>query len=186
MRKNEKVVQASEEHVIDLPVKKITKMQKMKKMVSRRNGIFVLIVILAIGFVYYFAQYQKLSKDPNALAKEKTAQVIKKISELAVVPTDPNAVLASVSDITKLKGQTFFDNAQNGDQIVIFPSAMRAVLYRPSVDKIINIGPLASSPTSSTDGLANTQTAGTTSPTKTTAKVTAQPKPAPATTTVKK
>ena len=148
-------------------------MHKMKKLVTKRNSIFVLIIILAIGFVYYFAQYRKLSKDPNALAKEKTAQVIKKISELAVVPNDPNAVLASVSDITKLKGQTFFENAQNGDEIVIFPTAMRAVLYRPSIDKIINIGPLASSPSSTTDGIAN-QTPSTSAPQP---KITTKPTP---------
>ena len=135
-------------------------MQKVKKIVTKKNILVVLFLILAVGFIYYFVQYRKLSKTPAEVAKEKTATVIKQISELAVVPNDPNAVLANVSDVTKLKGQTFFDNAQNGDEIVIFPSAMRAILYRPSINKIINIGPLSSNPTGT--GTASAPTTATT------------------------
>ncbi|MES2408937.1 MAG: hypothetical protein V4509_01380, partial [Patescibacteria group bacterium] len=105
---------------------KTSKMQKIKKLVTKKNLLILLFIALALGLVYYFLQYKKLTKDPNAVAKEKTAEVIKQISELAVVPNDPNAVLATVSDITKLKDQSFFNDAQNGDDVVIFPAAMRA------------------------------------------------------------
>ncbi len=130
---------------------KMSKLKKIRKLFTKRNSIIVLFVVLAIGFGYYFIQYKKLTKDPNAEAKAKTEAAVKAIGALAIIPNDPNTVLANVTDVTKLKGQSFFNDAQNGDEILIFPAAMRAVLYRPSVNKIVNIGPLASTPPSSTD-----------------------------------
>ena len=148
--------------------------QKIKNKLTKKNIFRILLIVLIIGFAYYFMQYRKLTKDPKTLAKEKTAQAIKAVSALAIIPNDPNTVLANVTDITKLKGQVFFNDAQNGDEIIIFPSAMRAVLYRPSVNKIINIGPLSS----------NSDTASTTqTPVNTTTTATKKAIPAKTTTT---
>ena len=120
-----------------------------KVLFSKGFIFFIVLVALAVGFVYYYIQYRKLSKTPDVVAKEKTSEVIKEISKLAIVPNDPNAVLATVTDITKLKSEKFFTNALNGDYIVLFPSVMKAVLYRPSINKIVEIGPLSSGQSSS-------------------------------------
>ena len=145
--------------------KKTKHMNLFKKIFTKRNSIVILFVVLLIACIYFFVQYRKLSRTPDVIAKEKTAEVIKKISELAIVPNDPGAVLATVTDITKLKDQHFFANAQNGDQIVIFPSVMKAVLYRPSINRIVDIGPLSSSPSTDTT---TSQTTNTSTSSKTT------------------
>lgn len=153
---------------------KPNKMQKIKKLFTKKNLLTLLFIVLSTGLIYFFVQYKKLSKSPAEVAKEKTTAVIKQISALAVVPSDPNAVLANVTDVTKLKDQAFFADAQNGDEIVIFPSAMRAVLYRPSINKIINIGPLSSSPAASGDVQSSKTDSKTTTPEKTTTKAPAK------------
>lgn len=163
----------------------MSKIQKIKKLVTKKNLLIALFVVLAVGFGYYFMQYRKLVKDPKAEAKAKTEQVIKKISLLAVIPNDPNAVLANVTDITKLKGQPFFNDAQNGDEIVIFPGAMRAVLYRPSINKIINIGPLSSSPNDVAGTTPSAATTPATTKTTTAPKTTTSTKTPAKTTTTK-
>ncbi len=130
----------SVEDVVIAPKKK----KILRKIFTRKSILYLLLLILAIGFLYYYSQYRKLSSTPDAIAKDKTVEIIKKISQLAIVPDDPNAVLASVTDVSKLKNEKFFANAQNGDYIVLFPSAMKAILYRPSINKIVEIGPLSS------------------------------------------
>lgn len=155
------------EVVDNVPGKKARALARMKNMMTKRNLLIVLFVILAIGFAYYFIQYRKLSKSPAEMAREKTEHVVKKVSQHVVVPNDPNTTLATVTDITKLKGQVFFADAKNGDQVILFPSKMIAILYRPSIDKIINIGPLSSSPDgATTPAPAPTKPAATTTTTK--------------------
>jgi hypothetical protein len=50
--------------------------------------------------------------------------------------------VATVSDASKLQSQQFFAKAQNGDKVLIFTNAKRAVLYRPSTNKVIEYAPV--------------------------------------------
>jgi hypothetical protein len=50
--------------------------------------------------------------------------------------------VATVSDITKLKDQAFFNNAKNGDKVLIFKNTKKAIIYRPSTNQIIEIAPI--------------------------------------------
>jgi len=125
-------------------------MKNWKRFITKRNLIIAAFLILLVGFVYYFMQYQKLSKTSAEISKEKTAQLIKEVSKLAVIPNDPNVQVATVTDINKLKGQAFFSSAQNGDVILIFPEAKEAILYRPSLHKIVSISQLSATPATTT------------------------------------
>ena len=49
---------------------------------------------------------------------------------------------------TKLRNQTLFQNAQNGDKVLIFNQAKRAIVYRPSENVIIEIGNVVVAPQS--------------------------------------
>lgn len=116
----------------------------MRKLSTRRNLTILLFAVLLVGFVYYFSQYQKLSKSSTQISKEKTEALLKEVSKVAILPNDPNVQVATVTDINKLKGQAFFSTAQNGDVILIFPTAKEAILYRPSIRKIVSISQLSS------------------------------------------
>ena len=135
---------------LDVETNNILKNNFDKKMIRgllHSKKIYLLIILVLVALCsYLFLQYRSVSKDPNLASKEKTAKIISEISNLVVIPNDPNAVLATVTDFTKLRDQHFFINAQNGDYIAIFPSVMKAVLYRPSLNKIVDIGPLQSTP----------------------------------------
>ena len=50
--------------------------------------------------------------------------------------------VATVSDVSKLKNQAFFANAKNGDKVLIYQNAKKAILYRPSSNKIVEFGPI--------------------------------------------
>lgn len=64
-------------------------------------------------------------------------EVLNRVSILTEVPYDELPVIATVKDIEKLNDQVFFSRAQNGDKLLIYNKARRAILYRPHSNKII-------------------------------------------------
>jgi hypothetical protein len=56
---------------------------------------------------------------------------------------DETPSIATISDQTKLTSQTFFQQAHNGDKLIIYPKSREVILYRPSIHKVIDIAPIA-------------------------------------------
>lgn len=130
----------------------------------RKWQVFTLLGILIVaGALAFAAVTYKHSRDdvkrlsnPTEAAQQEVKDLTRKIGKVAVIPTGETPTLATVKDVSKLKNQVFFQNAQNGDKVLIFSKAKRAVLYRPSSQKIVEIAPLtdtsSSSSTSATSG----------------------------------
>ncbi len=121
-----------------------------KLRMSKRSLVVTVLVLLALGGFgaagYMYSQYQTLKNDPNASQKaqaDKAAAIKAKVSKLISVPADETPTLATVTDKEKLKDQPFFKDAQNGDQILIFPQAKKAIIYREKENRLINVGPIA-------------------------------------------
>ncbi len=111
------------------------------------GGVGLAVIIVAIAAAFFFFEYQKaqnlLTTQTNVLdeqkAKKENESLVRIISKLAVLPTNETPTIATVSDKTKLAGQLFFEKSENGDRVLIYPNNKVAVLYRPSVGKIINL-----------------------------------------------
>ncbi len=117
---------------------------------ARRHALMIrvlaILLLLSLAACAYFAyQYYRLQSNPTLKAQTETQQTLAQLSKVMMLPNDPNPVIATITDKTKLEGQPFFKNAQNGDRVVIFPSTMKAVLFRPSTGKIIDVAPLEQS-----------------------------------------
>ncbi|HEV2412946.1 MAG TPA: LytR C-terminal domain-containing protein [Candidatus Saccharimonadales bacterium] len=116
-------------------------------------GVSAIIVLLAIGTTYYYTKYQDLKKNPNAANQATANKVIQEVGKLYVLPKGQTPTVAKIVNVNSLKGQAFFRNAQDSDQLLIYTKAQLAIIYRPSTDMIINAGPVVlnnSSGTSST------------------------------------
>jgi hypothetical protein len=80
------------------------------------------------------------------------------VSKLIVLPASEQPTIATVADLSKLQGQPFFANAQVGDKVLIYSQAGKAILYRPSENKIIELAPLdVSASATSTPAQASSQ-----------------------------
>lgn len=109
--------------------------------------ILFLFVMVVAG--YYFWRTQDLTRHPEKVGQQEIAALQAEVSRLIVLP-DEQPTLATVSDATTLKAsQPFFAQAENGDKVLIYSVAKKAILYRPSLHKIIEVGPveLGASPT---------------------------------------
>lgn len=108
--------------------------------------VLVVVVAVAAGVSWYFySEYQKaqaLLKNPSSALAQNDKEVIDKVSKLIELPHE-QPTLAEVSDKGKLSSQPFFSKAENGDKVLIFTNAKKAVLFRPSTNKIIEVGPVS-------------------------------------------
>lgn len=105
--------------------------------------LFVLIAVLGYFTAYYFySQYKFVTQNPDAVANVEVDKLVKTVGRLMELPTDEKPVISTVLDKEKLMEQPFFKTVENGDKLLVYPKAMKIILYRPSVDKIIDVGPI--------------------------------------------
>ncbi len=75
----------------------------------------------------------------NSKTNKEEKDIITKVSNIYLIPSNEEPTVATVSDPSILKDQSFFTQAEKGDKVLIFNKAGKAVLYRPSLNKIIEI-----------------------------------------------
>jgi len=71
--------------------------------------------------------------------------LIAEVAKFAVLPKGETPSVSTVIDKNKAN-QTFLANAADGDKVLLYFQAGRAVLYRPSTHQIVNMGPLSQPP----------------------------------------
>ena len=64
------------------------------------------------------------------------------LQSIALVPLDEAPTLATIVDVSKLREEVFFKNAEVDDKLFVYQQAQIAILYRPSVEKIVNMATL--------------------------------------------
>jgi hypothetical protein len=98
-----------------------------------------LVLMVAVGSAtYYYYQYRSVLSQKNL---SEVDLLMNRLSQMMELP-DEAPTLATVTDKNKLADQPFFQKAQNGDKVLIFPQAKKALLYRPETKKIIDVVPV--------------------------------------------
>jgi hypothetical protein len=111
-----------------------------------KNILFLTFLVVAVvgilGTTYYYRQYQALKNNPNIVAQKETERLVALLGKIIELPKNETPTIATISDKEKLKDQPFFSTAENGDILFAYNTAMKAILYRPSINKIINVAPI--------------------------------------------
>lgn len=89
----------------------------------------------AAGYFYY--KYKQATQTVDT--KEEITQLVQTLGAVMELPSDETPTLATVTDKEKLTDQPFFRKSENGDKVLIYTNAGRAILYRPSIGKIVDI-----------------------------------------------
>lgn len=118
-------------------------------------ALLLILLLFAAGFGFLGYKYLETQDDykeaqdtverlsnPEEAVKQEAINLKNRVSQLVEVPEGQEPTIATVQDVSKLQGQDFFKNAQNGDKVLIYAEAKKAILYRPSTDKIIEVAPV--------------------------------------------
>ena len=103
----------------------------------------IIALILGAGATLYavkmYPQVLGLSKG-QAQAQAEVDKLTTDVGKLIALPSDEKPTVATVSDAEKVKEQPFFKNAKNGDKVLIYTNAKKAILFRPSENRVIEVG----------------------------------------------
>jgi hypothetical protein len=112
----------------------------------------IVFLIAAGGFVWSYVNYSKIKKefktltDPKAqedIAKQEVQDVVEQVKKLAVLPENETPTVATITDADSLsKEQPFYKGAHNGDKLIVYMQAKKAIIYDSVRNIIVNIGPI--------------------------------------------
>lgn len=140
--------------------------------------ILILIIIAVPPGYYFYDRYQQMSADytktksllnkssASVLGEVNVQDIVNKVGKLIELPAETPEI-TTVTDKSQLT-QEFFANSQNGDFVLIYRKAAKAIIYRESINKIIEAGTINT-----------TEPESTPVPTKAPAKPTSTPSPIP-------
>jgi hypothetical protein len=125
------------------PVNSSNKMYKIVVIVALVAALFS---VGAAAFFYNDAQVLK-EQTPEAVSEkniQESDKVVGELSEILFVNSDQAPTVARVDNPEKLQESNpdFYKNIVIGDYLILYPQ--RAVIYRSSENKIINIAPIIS------------------------------------------
>jgi len=131
--------------------KSLTQIGKTTDLLGFASRSLIIIITLAIIFlgavgiaIYFYIQYQQTQAQLNKTTQANAqAALVSEVGKLIVLPAGEQPTIATVSDINKLKSQTFFSHARNGDKVLIYTKAQEAILYDPIANKIVEVGPIS-------------------------------------------
>ena len=107
--------------------------------------LFIVVLIIAAwsyGF-YEIGRASVYSAHPELSGNEQATAILSKVSKLIQLPSNETPTMATITDAAAAKkAQPFLANAQNGDVLIVYTSAQEALLYRPSSNVLITVGPV--------------------------------------------
>lgn len=107
---------------------------------------------LASAVVYSFAlKYPDALGLTNIITQEEVdKKLLSEVGKIMDLPADETPTITTVNEHDKTKTESIFTNAHNGDKVIAYLTSKRVILYRPSENKIIDVGFInGANPTSS-------------------------------------
>ena len=105
-----------------------------------------------VAAMNYRSDLADLKADPQKVAAAETQALLERVGKIIELPADEQPTVATVADPDKLKDQPFFARAQQGDKVLIYTNARKAILFNPNTNKIVEVAPLNIGDSSQTAG----------------------------------
>lgn len=99
-------------------------------------------MIFGGGFFLYQNQKSQVRDDSQMISYQDVQQLVAEVSKLIDLPEDETPAVTTITDVAKMQDRPFFQRAKNGDKILIYPNAAKAILYDPIIKKVIAVAPL--------------------------------------------
>lgn len=109
------------------------------KVTNKPRARLLIIISILLLFAVAGGVYLSLQAQTKDLTNVNT--VVSLVSRHMVLPGDETPALMTVTDPSKLT-TAFLKGTKVGDKILIYQTNKRAIIYRPSIDRIVDIGPV--------------------------------------------
>lgn len=121
----------------------------IRRIFSFLRRYFLLVVVLTLVLVivgaYQLGRSSVYRAHPELGSAEQANAILGEVSKLIQLPPGEQPTMATINDATSAKkSQPFLGNAINGDILIVYPTTKEAILYRPSSNKLIAVGPVNS------------------------------------------
>ena len=126
----------------------IRQFMRLQRLTGNYFGILLLASIVFLGSTVYLGYELYEMKKPALSAEEKVRGLMAEVSQAIILPQDELPKVAKVADASQLNNQPFFTHAQTGDDILIFENAKKAILWRPSIKRVVEVSSLVTPGTS--------------------------------------
>jgi len=134
------------------PVKLAVPTRRKKFRATHLIGAFVVLCALATAG-YFYVQYRDLKAKSNLSTEQKnqaeTDDVVTELKKILLISGDEEPTVARVDSPEQLKATNaeFYKDVQAGDYLIVYTK--RAIIYRESINQIINLAPIIETPSSS-------------------------------------
>jgi hypothetical protein len=101
--------------------------------------IYIVLSLAAIGFLGF--KYWELTNKKAVFSGDANVdKILANLKEHMVLPENETPVIVPVKEADQMdQSQSFYQGIQDGDYLVIFSEAKKAIIYRYTEDKIVNI-----------------------------------------------
>lgn len=100
----------------------------------------VVIVVLLVAVAVLLLKPD--NKEQNTPPIDDVAAIKSTVGQHYLLPSDEEPAIATVTDKSKLNS-SFRDKAQNDDRVLIYQKNQIAILYRPSINKVVDVTPVS-------------------------------------------
>lgn len=123
----------------------VRQFQRLQKLTNNFLGIFVFLTICFLASTIFLGWQVYEMRKPILSAEATTRKLVDEVGMTIILPQDELPTVAKVADASQLNNQPFFANARTGDDILIYEKAKKAILWRPSVRRIVEVSSLIGS-----------------------------------------
>lgn len=104
--------------------------------------ILVLLSVLVGGAIFYYKSYTKTDAYKKKQEEKELVKTVSAVGAVLLLPSGRPAMF-TIADADALSAQqAFFRGAINGDRLLIYKEAGKAILYSPVRHLIVNVGPI--------------------------------------------
>ncbi len=108
------------------------------------GGVIIVVVIIIAGYYAWGALKPKPSQtEAQKAAEQQVLAIVARVKKLMVVPDGEVPQVAEIKDAAlAAKEQPFLAGSQNGDVLLVYATAGKAIVYSPARNVIVNVGPV--------------------------------------------
>ena len=107
------------------------------------GGVVVLVAVLGFLYYKYLPVVEIKSARDQAQTQAEIKELVAKVGKLMILPTNEEPTVLEIDDPEAIIAQQpFFTGAEKGDKLLVYQKNARAIIYSPSRNIIVNVGPV--------------------------------------------